>query len=276
VRRFNENDTWAPEVFDVGEDDLDHSGDREDWPHSSGEKHAQCQREQPSSKAASSTGSGASRSLDGHKKVRGVALARLEVRKAERLELGAELLVAELDAAVGLSRRSRNSSQASSLRDDQSVVSRARRSRRRSTSGQERSLRGSLGEVEEGQEDLPIVPLNDSHATTPFCSIQESGLRDSVLVEGDVSVTRPEAHTVVAGRPARARSLVIDVPVEPILASPTIVCARCAPAHSVRARTTPAKHFNYGAHSASDIRYSREACGGFVRTINGPRNHRRN
>jgi hypothetical protein len=118
-RKFNETDNaWAPETFDIGEDDIGHSGNRGDWRQTEGERHETCQREKPSSKAASSTGSGASRSLDGRKKERDLAIARLELKKAESQELEAELHVAELDAAVGLSRRSRNSSQASSARSN--------------------------------------------------------------------------------------------------------------------------------------------------------------
>jgi hypothetical protein len=31
-QKFNDTDNaWSPETFDVGEDDVDHSGDREDW-----------------------------------------------------------------------------------------------------------------------------------------------------------------------------------------------------------------------------------------------------
>jgi hypothetical protein len=160
-QKFKETDhVGVPEAFDIGEDDANHSGDREDWYQKKGERHHPRQLEKPSSKAASSTGGGASQRLDGRKKERDLVIARYKLKKAEREELEAELHVAELDAAVGLERRSRNSSQASSARSNNpSEASGSRRSHRRSTTGKERSLRGSLEEVLKGPEDVAIRHL---------------------------------------------------------------------------------------------------------------------
>jgi hypothetical protein len=79
--------------------------------------------------AASSAGSGGSRSLDAHKRDRDVIVARLEFQRAREKTRRAELQLADLDAEAGLSRRSRNSSQASSLHSGgRSILSGARRS----------------------------------------------------------------------------------------------------------------------------------------------------
>jgi hypothetical protein len=75
----------------------------------------QYDRDDGASIVVSSTGSGGSRSLDARKKGRDVVLARLEFQGADRETRRMELELAELDAYAGLARRSRNSSQASSL-----------------------------------------------------------------------------------------------------------------------------------------------------------------
>jgi hypothetical protein len=187
-RKFNEIDPEGhPETFDVGGGEVRNSGDRNDWYQEKNEKHQFRQLGKPSSKVASTTGRGTSRKLDGLKKERDLAVARLKLEKAEREEIEAELQIAELDAAVVLERRSRNSSQASSARShNPSNASGSRKSHRRSTTGQERSLRRSLDEVLEAPEDLAVVALQDSHATTPYYSVMGSSLNES---QRDVSAT---------------------------------------------------------------------------------------
>jgi hypothetical protein len=73
-------------------------------------------------------------------------------------------------------------------------------------------------------EPVPaLTSLTDSHVTTTFYSVHESGLRESVSVEGELSIMHPETHTVVAGHLVIERALVVDIPVEPIPASPKVV-----------------------------------------------------
>jgi hypothetical protein len=90
--------------------------------------------------------------------------------------MAAELQIADLDAAVVIERRSRNSSQASSAHSQNpSHASGSRaKSHRRSTTGQERSLSRSLQDVLEAPEDLAIVALQESHVTTPYYSLNDS------------------------------------------------------------------------------------------------------
>jgi hypothetical protein len=117
----------VPEMFSISQDsDVVSDGDSADWhQHSPSRSRARENHDKASSKALSSAGSGVSQSLDRREKDRDVALALLEVRKAE-------LLLAQVDARVGLSRKSRNSSQASSVRSDKrSTISSSRRSHRR-------------------------------------------------------------------------------------------------------------------------------------------------
>jgi hypothetical protein len=98
----------------------------------------------------SSAGRGASQSLDGHKKARDVALAILEVKKAE-------LLVAHMDERVWLSKRSRNSSQASSVRsDEQSMLSSPRRSHRRGTSVRKTPQTTVVSHIDGGDRSGPV------------------------------------------------------------------------------------------------------------------------
>jgi hypothetical protein len=53
-------------------------------------------------------------------------------------------------------------------------------------------------------EPVPALPsLDDSHATTAFYSVHESGLNETVTVVGDLSVAHPETHAVMAARPTR-------------------------------------------------------------------------
>jgi hypothetical protein len=103
------------------------------------------------SSTLSSAGSGASQSLDGRKKDRDIAIAELKLEEAK-------LRVLHMDARVGLSRRSRNSSQASSVPSDgQSAMSGSRRSHRRHSPEKEQSLGGALEEVVEVDEEQIVA-----------------------------------------------------------------------------------------------------------------------
>jgi hypothetical protein len=182
AKRFNEESKKRPGVCNISdEDDFVHDGDGADWHQlaPSGSR-VQQNRDKPSSNAVSSTGSGASQSLEGRAKDRDIAIRQVRLGEAK-------LRFLQIGAAVGLSRRSRNSSQASSAHsDEQSVVSGSRRSHRRSISERERFLRGALAEVFKVDGEFAIAPLNDSHATTPYYFLQETRSHGAVSV-GDES-----------------------------------------------------------------------------------------
>jgi hypothetical protein len=177
-------------VFRISQvDDIDNDGGSADWPQtrqgSPGRLSAHKKRDEASSKALSSAGSGASQSLDGRKKDRGIAVAELKVEEAK-------LRLLQTDARVGLSRKSRNSSQASSVRsDEQSAISSSHRSHRRHTPDKEQSPGGALGEVVEMDEEQALAPPDDSHAAVPYYSRRESRSHGSTSA-GDASSAVPD------------------------------------------------------------------------------------
>jgi hypothetical protein len=114
---------------DDDDDDVVHEGDSADWcQHSPSRSYAHKNHNKASSKARASAGSNASQRLDRHKKDRDVILAELELNRAQTETRKVELRLAQMDARVGLSRRSRTSSEASSVwSEEQSAVSSSHR-----------------------------------------------------------------------------------------------------------------------------------------------------
>jgi hypothetical protein len=176
-QKFKETDPERqPATFNIGGGDAKNSGDRNDWYQEKKTRDINRASWKSQVQKRYSQRSGTSQNLDGLKKERDLAVAKHTLEKAEREEIEAELQIAELDVAVVLERRSRNSSRASSARARD--PSEASGSHRRSTTGRERSLRRSLEEVLEAPEDLAIGALQDSHVTTPYYSAMGSSLND--------------------------------------------------------------------------------------------------
>jgi hypothetical protein len=176
-------------------------------------------RDNGGSVAVSSAGGGASGSLDGHTRERDVILARLELQRAQEETCRAEqetrraeeethrieLQLAELDAEAGLSRRSRNSSQASSLHSGgRSTASGAHRSHRLLSPDRDRSLGVALAEVIEVDEGQVAIPHADSRADTPFYSVDDIRSQGSMSV-GNLSSVGPEATRTSATQDAYRR-----------------------------------------------------------------------
>jgi hypothetical protein len=197
VKRFGQDATKKPEVFRVSQsDDVDDEGDSADWRQTlrdaPSRSNARKNHDEASSKALSSAGSVASQSLDGREKDRGIAIAELKVEEAK-------LRLLRVDARVGLSRRSRNSSQALSVRfDEQSAISSTRRSRRRHTPEKEQSLGGTLGEVLEMDEEQAVAPPDDSHATMPYYSPRELRSHGSTSAGDASSAALDEPRAVLS------------------------------------------------------------------------------
>jgi hypothetical protein len=114
VERFSKDAKKEAEVFSVSQvDDVVNEGDSADWcQHSPSRSNACRNHDEASSEALSSAGSGVSQSLGGREKDRDIAVAEFKFEEAKLRPL-------QMDARVGLSRRSRTSSQASSVRSDE-------------------------------------------------------------------------------------------------------------------------------------------------------------
>jgi hypothetical protein len=137
INIFGQDTTKGPTVFLLSSLD---DGDSADWhqtnQHSPRSLDAHKGHDKAYSKALSSSGSGVSQSLDGHKNDRDMArnaveIAQAKERTAQAIEetKQAEMHLLKMDASVGLSRRSRNSSEASSVQSEgQSAVSSSHRS----------------------------------------------------------------------------------------------------------------------------------------------------
>jgi hypothetical protein len=185
-QRFNENNSMVKtETFNIGEDEAQHSGDRNDWLREDNEDDGNQPMDEPSSRAASAAGSGTS--LGDLKKGRDLVLAKLMLEKAAREEEAVELELAEIDAAVAIERRSRNSSQASSSaysRSPSNASGPRAKSERKSNTGHERSRRRPLRDVLEAPEDLAFILPPDSRVATPFHSLNDS--RNNAVANLDV------------------------------------------------------------------------------------------
>jgi hypothetical protein len=171
-QRFNENNSQVrTETFNIGEGEALSSGDRNNWYQENGEADGGL----PRSRAASVAGSSAS--LRELKKGRDLMLAKFSLKKAEREEKVMELELAEMDAAVAIEHRSRNSSQAGSSaysHNPSSASGSPSKSERRSNTGRERSRRRPLRHVLEAPEDLAVIIPLDSLVATSFSSLNES------------------------------------------------------------------------------------------------------
>jgi hypothetical protein len=154
-QRFNENGSQGrPVTYDIGENDAKHSGDHNDWYQEDNVDNG----EPPRTRAASTAGS--STSLGDHKKERDLMLAALSLKKAECEERAIELKLANLDAAIVIERRSRNSSQAGSSacsHNPSNTSGSPSRSERKGNTGQE-----------------PVVVPDDPHATYLFYCANDS------------------------------------------------------------------------------------------------------
>jgi hypothetical protein len=142
--------------------------------------------------------------LDTHKRDRDVIIARLEFQRAQEETRRTELQLAELDAEAGLSRRSRNSTQASSLHSGgRSVASGAHRSHQRLSLDEDRTIGVALAEVTEVDEGQVVVAQDDSHATTQFHSIQETSSCESQHEMSSTLIVQPTVrNTHNDARPA--------------------------------------------------------------------------
>jgi hypothetical protein len=159
-QRLNENSSQVQtKTFDIGEGEAQDSGDRDDWYQENDEVDGGL----PRSRAASAAGG--STSLGNLKKERDLVFAKLSVKQAEREEKPMELELAEMDTAVAIERRSRNSSQADSStysRNPSNASGSPSKLARKSNTGHERSRRRPLRHVLETPGDLAFRSLNDS------------------------------------------------------------------------------------------------------------------
>jgi hypothetical protein len=210
IRRFAQDTAKGPILFRLSSLD---DGDSADWhqtnQHPTSSLEAHTGPDKAHSIVLSSDGSSVSQSLDGHKYDRDMARKEVEIAQAkqkvaqmETKTREAEMRLLQMDASVGLSRRSRNSSEASSVRSEgQSAVSSSHRSRRRHSPrelNKERSLGSQIEEVLSTVDEHAIAPHDDSHGTMLYYSPHESSSR-SWTSAGDASAAAADvSHANVA------------------------------------------------------------------------------
>jgi hypothetical protein len=140
--------------------------------------------------------------LDGRKYDRDIARKGVEIAQTKQKVAEAEMRLLQMDARVGLSRRSRNSPEASSVRSEgQSTVSSSHMSRRRHSPrelNKEESLGSQVEEVISTVSERAIVPLDDSHGTMLYYLPRESSSRSSTAAGDASSAAADVAHDKVA------------------------------------------------------------------------------
>jgi hypothetical protein len=130
IKRLGQETTKGPMVFRMSTLD---DGDSADWhqtnQHALRSLDARKSHDEAYSKALSSSGSGVSQSLDGRKNGRDMERKAVEIAQAAEKTWKAEMQLFNMDARVGLARRPRNSSSASSVKSEgQSATSSSHRS----------------------------------------------------------------------------------------------------------------------------------------------------